>query len=54
VAKKTGSPFCGLPAISYVDNGKDYRSERLEGANIVERDIRPDQTRAWKARRYCR
>lgn len=32
---KTDSPFYGLPEIIYIDNGKDYRSKRMEGAGGV-------------------
>jgi len=32
VLPKENEPFCGLPAEVYVDNGKDYRSKRLDGA----------------------
>jgi putative transposase len=34
-----GSPFRGLPRIVYIDNGKDYRSKRFEGSQLVEYDI---------------
>lgn len=34
-----GSPFRGLPQIVYIDNGKDYRSGRFEGAQLVEYHI---------------
>lgn len=39
VAQKHGTPVCGLPACVYVDNGKDYRCERLEGERITEESL---------------
>lgn len=31
ISKKVNSPFYGLPEMLYIDNGKDYRSKKLEG-----------------------
>lgn len=30
-------PFCGIPLVVYIDNGKDYRSKRLTGGMKTER-----------------
>lgn len=38
-AHTVGSDIHGLPAAIYVDNGKDYRSERFEGGRSVERGL---------------
>ena len=45
-AAKTGSPVRGVPKMVYVDNGRDYRCEALEGGTIrtqelgqIDRDI---------------
>ena len=34
-----GSDVSGLPCAIYIDNGKDYRSQRFEGDRIVESDL---------------
>ncbi len=38
-AAKRGSPFKGVPEAVYVDNGKDYRCEALEGGTIRMREL---------------
>lgn len=39
VAKNEYSPFWGVPASIYIDNGKDYRSKRFEGDRETEHII---------------
>lgn len=39
VAKSEHSPFWGVPASIYIDNGKDYRSKRFEGDRETEHVI---------------
>lgn len=38
-AAKTNSPFRGVPEAVYVDNGKDYRCEALEGGTIRMKEL---------------
>lgn len=39
IAKSSFSPFYGVPAAIYIDNGKDYRSKRFEGDRETEHVI---------------
>ena len=39
IAKSSFSPFYGVPAAIYIDNGKDYRSKRFEGGRETEHVI---------------
>ena len=39
VAHTQHSPFYGLPAALYIDNGKDYRSKTFETGLVKERDL---------------
>lgn len=34
IGRTVGSPFWGAPLMLYIDNGKDYRSHRMEGDGI--------------------
>lgn len=37
--RTVGSDVCGLPCAIYIDNGKDYRSQRFEGERFVEGNL---------------
>ncbi len=37
--KKTDVPFCGIPLVTYTDNGRDYRAQMFEGGKVVFKDL---------------